>query len=63
MTIPSIVEDALKAGVLSLEQEAAIYSILHNHPCTEADLNALEVLLDKLGHFPDSADSRPQATG
>ncbi|MGQ9838117.1 MAG: hypothetical protein ACUVRV_09155 [Cyanobacteriota bacterium] len=48
MIIPAIVEDVLNSGVLSPDQEAAIYNILHNYPCTDADLNALEVLLNKL---------------
>lgn len=48
MIIPAIVEDALNSGVLSQEQEVAIYNFLRNYPCTDADLNALEVLLNKL---------------
>jgi hypothetical protein len=48
MIIPVIVEDALNSGVLLPDQEAAIYNLLRNYPCTEADLNALEVLLNKL---------------
>ncbi|MEN9226487.1 MAG: hypothetical protein Q6L60_14495 [Thermostichus sp. HHBFW_bins_43] len=48
MIIPSIVKDTLETGVLSPEQEAVLYILLRNYPCTEADLNALEVLLDKL---------------
>ncbi len=48
MIISSIVEDALNTGVLSPEQETTLYNLLRNYPCTEADLNALEVLLNKL---------------
>jgi hypothetical protein len=48
MIISSIVEDALNTGVLSPEQETTLYNVLRNYPCTEADLNALEVLLNKL---------------
>lgn len=48
MIIPAIVEDALNSRVLSQKQEAIIYHLLRNYPCTEADLNALEVLLNKL---------------